>query len=163
MPSKKATFVGNFITALLYCAIERNDLSILNGLNVLNSSVLPRWNWSWAGELFIKLYALRIPRQVSNRLFVCFRCKRTWIVTNQFMVFLEERRILKTLTQGFFDDFHSILGHGRRENEWRAGQTEIAEHGHYLAFPLGFCEAVNFRQIGKLRVFIFSWHSEDDM
>src|SRR5262245_61308293 len=75
----------------------------------------------------------------------------------------KNRRILKTLTQGFFDDFHSILGHGRRENEWRAGQTEIAEHGHYLAFPLGFCEAVNFRQIGKLRVFIFSWHSEDDM
>src|SRR5262245_50635468 len=79
------------------------------------------------------------------------------------MVFLEKRRILKTLTQGFFDDFHSILGHGRRENEWRAGQTEIAEHRHYLAFPLGLGEAVNFRQIGKLRVFIFSWHSEDDM
>src|SRR5262245_38546340 len=124
---------------------------------------LPRWNWSWAGELFIKLYRLRISRQVANRLLVCFRRKRTRVVTNQFMVFLEELRILETLAQRFFDDFHPILGHGWRKNERRARQTEITEHGHYLALPLGFGEAINFRQIGKLRVFIFSWHSEDDM
>src|SRR5262245_50027076 len=79
------------------------------------------------------------------------------------MVFLEELRILETFAQRFFDDFHPILGHGWRENEWRARQTEIAEHGHYLAFPLGFGEAVNFRQVGKLRVLIFSRNSKDDM
>src|SRR5262249_44967737 len=79
------------------------------------------------------------------------------------MVFLEELGIFETLAHSFFDDFHSVLGHGRRENEWRAGQTEIAEHGHYLAFPLGFGEAIYFRQIRKLRMFIFSRHSEDDM
>src|SRR5262245_46386283 len=124
---------------------------------------LPRWNWSWAGELFIKLYRLRISRQVANRLLVCFRRKRTRVVTNQFMVFLEERRILKTLAQGFFDDFHPILGHGWRKNKWRAGQTEIAKHDHYFAFPLGFGEAVNFRQIGKLRMLIFSRNSKDEM
>src|SRR5262245_37667913 len=124
---------------------------------------LPRGNWSWAGKLFIKLYGLRIPWQVANRLLVCFRRKWSRVVTNQFMVFLEKRGILKTLAQGFFDDFHSILGHGRRENEWRASQTEIAEHGHYFAFPLGFGEAIYFRQVGKLRVLIFSRHGKDEM
>src|SRR5215510_15853284 len=142
---------------------ELNRAKRLNCLNHLNSPILPRRNWSWAGELFIKLYGLRIPRQVANRLLVCFGRKRTRVVTNQFMVFLEKRGILKTLAYGFFDDFHPVFGHGWRKNEWRAGQTEIAEHGHDLAFPLGFGEAVNFLQIGKLRVFIFSWNSEDDM
>src|SRR5262245_18041786 len=79
------------------------------------------------------------------------------------MVFLEKRGILKTLANGFFDDFHSILGHGRRENEWRAGQTEIAEHRHYLAFPLVFGEAIYFRQIRKLRMLIFPRNSKDEM
>src|SRR4029434_8854064 len=37
---------------------------------------LPRWDWSWAGKLFIKLHGLRIPRQIANRLLICFR--RQW-------------------------------------------------------------------------------------
>src|SRR5262249_46765222 len=87
-----------------------NRAKRLNCLNHLNSPVLARRNWSWAGKLFIKLYALRIPRQVANRLLVCFGRQWTRIVTNQFMVFLEERRILKTLANGFFDDSTRSLG-----------------------------------------------------
>src|SRR5262249_37761975 len=95
-----------------------NRAKRLNCLNHLNSPVLARRDWSRAGELFIKLYGLRIPRQVANRLLICFRRKWSRVISNQFMVFLEELGIFETLAQGFFDDFHPILGHGRRKNEW---------------------------------------------
>src|SRR6266536_2243402 len=41
--------------------------------------------------------------------------------------------------------------------------TEIAEHRQYLAFPLGFGEAVNFGQVVKARMLCFSRNGKDDM
>jgi hypothetical protein len=52
---------------------ELNRAKRLNGLNHLNSPVLPRREWSWAGKLVKKCDGLGFARPLSNRFLIFFR------------------------------------------------------------------------------------------
>src|SRR5215467_12514630 len=121
------------------------------------------WQRTGTGKFSKQLDGFKVPRQVANRLFIGLRHQWRRIFACYFVVFLEKIRVLEALAQSFFDGLYPLPGHGWGKNEWCAGQTEIAKHGQYPAFPLGFGEAVNFGQIVKARMFGFARNRIEDM
>src|SRR5262245_29608003 len=125
--------------------------------------LLAWWQRTGTSKSSKQLDRFKVPRQVTNRLFIGLRHQWRRIFARYFVVFLEKICVLESHAQSFFDGLYPLPGHCWRKNEWCARQTEIAKHGQYPAFPLGFGEAVNFGQIVKARMFGFARNRVEDM